>query len=103
MNNNLKLFFLGDFYCNEIDRIEIADEIRTIICSSDINVCNFEASVLSQGKPSLKSGPNIRQSRDAPAFLEKIGFNVCSLANNHIMDYGGRGLKKLFLYLKSPY
>ena len=102
MKNNLRLFFLGDFYCNEIDRIEIADEIRTIICSSDVNICNFEAPVLSQGKPSLKSGPNIRQSRDAPAFLEKIGFNVCSLANNHIMDYGEEGLKKtISLFKKS--
>lgn len=84
----------GDFKANQVDRLSISGELTYLLNTSDINVVNFEAPVKSNGKAIAKSGPNIKQHPDAPAWLERYGFNVISLANNHTMDYGIEGFKK---------
>lgn len=55
---------------------------------------NFEAPIsIPKCNPSHKSGPHLSQSVESPSFLERNGFNVISLANNHILDYGEEAAK----------
>lgn len=83
----------GDFKANETDHLNLSGELQHLINQSDINVINFEAPVYSSGKAINKSGPNISQSVEASQWLEERGFNVISLANNHVMDFGNAGLE----------
>ena len=66
-----------------------------------LNVVNFEAPVRNQGKPISKTGPTLFQSEETPVWLETHGFNVISLANNHIMDYGVEGYVKTIELFKN--
>lgn len=86
--------FTGDFVINNIDNLSFSDELKNIFLNGDINITNFEAPVKSaSSKPSHKSGPVLYQDEKSPRFLEDNGFNVITMANNHIMDYGEESLK----------
>lgn len=93
--------FFGDFKVNSISKLTVSEALKAQLKKSDINIVNFEAPVSSNGKPIKKSGPNICQHIEAPTWLEKMGFNAISLANNHIMDFGEIGLERTKEMFKS--
>lgn len=68
--------------------------IRNIINSVDIAIVNYENPVLLESKrysAIAKNGPNLQSPVEAVAAISYAGFNVATLANNHIMDYGTDG------------
>jgi hypothetical protein len=91
---DLKIFACGDVVIGKERECFISDDLKDIISSADISICNFEAPIESSGKPILKVGNSIFQLKMAPKLLKEAGFNVLSLANNHIYDYGEEGLFK---------
>ena len=88
----MTLSFFGDFVCMEPSRVSCSDAFKDWL-RADIQVCNFEAPVKSEGVPSPKSGPSLYQSTESPQKLIDMGFNLILTANNHIMDFGEDGLK----------
>ena len=91
----MRLLVFGDFKASKIDQISLSSELKQYISESDVNICNFEAPIQIEGAiPAKKSGPSICQSSLAPEFLEKMGFNIVLLANNHMMDYGSSSCLK---------
>lgn len=67
------------------------DSTRTVIQRADIAMANLEAPVSTQGHPFKKRFT----FRVPPSFIPGIcnaGFDVMTLANNHIMDFGDVGL-----------
>lgn len=81
--------FFGDFVAQNVDGLFIDDEIGCILKTSDYNVLNFEAPInISGTKPINKSGPNLCQPSTSSEWVERNGFNVISIANNHAFDYG---------------
>lgn len=95
MNKRISLFFCGDF-CSKpsTTQIEVSKELQGIISSCDLKICNFEVP-LKPDDVDPKPG-RFYQHDDAPVFLEKLGFNVFSFANNHAFDYGVDGWHKTF-------
>ena len=95
MNNNLRLFFAGDF-CSKpsTSNIFVSDELKNLIQSCDLKVVNFEVPL----KPNITLPPQqyerFWQNDDAPDFLRSLGFNLFSIANNHTFDWGEEGFKK---------
>ena len=90
--NSANLFFCGDFCSTpSTSFISVSEELKDILKSCDLKVCNFEGPIESSGKSLTKVPPIIQQSPDAPSFLESLGFNVISLANNHALDFGDDG------------
>lgn len=88
----IKINFCGDFKCDDVSGLELDPSITKILKSGSINVVNFEAPVKAGAiMPISKDGPNIFQADDSPLFLRSANFNLFSLANNHIMDYGEDG------------
>lgn len=83
-----RLTFYGDFVVRHVSNLEIDGLLGQKIHSSDFNIVNFEAPIQSLNTPSLKSGPSIQQDINAPIWLNQYAFNVFTLANNHMMDYG---------------
>lgn len=99
----LRCFFAGDVVItNQIEKQLLSEELSEIIQSCDVACCNFEAPVsFNKQKASTKIGPNLSQHKDTVKQLMSGGFNLFSLANNHIMDYGGDGLKNTLNILDS--
>lgn len=65
------------------------DGIRPIIKEADFAVVNFEFPVvMNEAHPIDKWGPSLKGSTSAVNAIKYAGFNICTLANNHIMDYG---------------
>ena len=93
----MKVLVAGDF-CQRFrvnEKIEqkefgsMFDTIKPIISACDIKVVNFEFPiVIETGKPIKKIGPTLKGSEFAVEAVKYAGFNVCTLANNHILDQG---------------
>ena len=65
------------------------EEIKHIFNSADFSVVNFEFPISCENaKPIKKYGPRLKGSTDAIIPLQELGVNVCTLANNHILDEG---------------
>ena len=100
MDNEIKIFISGDFrpilrineiiYKNEFHLIY--NNILPIIKSSDLSITNLECPLIEKGEPIKKTGPNLKAGLKSIEALKYAGFNIVTLANNHIMDYGIDGL-----------
>lgn len=100
MSDTLNISFVGDlcpilrvqelFISKDFSQIygDFSDELK----GKDFLVANLECPLTESTKKLKKIGPNLKAS---PLNIEGIkhgGFNVLTLANNHIMDYGVDGL-----------
>lgn len=92
--SNVKVFFAGDF-CSLVpaDDIKLMPELESLIKKADISVCNFETPVKPSNYDLVQdvSFTKLYQSSNSVSFLEKLGFNLFSLANNHTFDCGDEG------------
>lgn len=94
MDNVIRINIVGDFCIKETQNLQFGKELDSMLAISDLNIVNFEAPIYTNhSQPSSKSGPCLFQAPDAPKLLEKHHFNIISLANNHIMDYGVEALE----------
>ena len=67
----------------------IFGELKEITGKADFSVVNFEFPVsCKNAKPIIKNGPCLIGREKAIEALSYSGFNVCTLANNHILDQG---------------
>lgn len=89
---SIKIFACGDVVNTTENKNFVSGGLKKIIREADISVCNFEAPIKTDSQPIPKAGPNIYQSRESIKYLKEAGFNLCSLANNHIYDFGREGL-----------
>lgn len=96
MSDSIKIFFAGDF-CSKpsTKNITVDEDLKKIIADCDISVVNFEVPL----KPSVDL-PNdgyerFFQNDDAPDFLKGLGFNLFSIANNHMFDWGDEGFLRV--------
>ena len=72
---------------------DLLSDIEPIIKSADFSVVNLESPVVEGDSPKLeKNGPNLKCSAKAVDALKWCGFQMATLANNHIYDYGEEGL-----------
>ena len=101
MKSAVKILVAGDF-CPK-DRVspllenplcETLHNVMPIIKQSDLAIVNLECPLVSSKNalPIVKEGPNLKSVPAAAKILKKNGFSLTTLANNHIMDYGSKGL-----------
>ena len=91
--NGIKLFFAGDF-CSKLSttNISVQEELKKMISECDLSVVNFEVPL----RPKNVNLPKVHYERfyqndDVPSFLKSIGFNLFSIANNHLFDWENEG------------
>lgn len=101
---NANILICGDF-CPQ-DRVSnlinkkkynnVFENTTAIIKKSDIAIVNLECPVVDREnyKTISKAGPNLKGNNEMIKALKFAGFNVVTLANNHILDYGNKGIKK---------
>ena len=61
---------------------------------ADISFFNLECPLCLSDYPIKKNGPNLRANPKCIHEVSGAGFDIVGLANNHIMDYGPRGLEE---------
>lgn len=85
----IKLFACGDIVNSKSNKFFVDKSIKKIIRNCEISICNLEAPVVIE-KPNKikKAGPHIKQNSESIKHLKDCGFDIVSLANNHIYDYG---------------
>lgn len=88
-----KLLFVGDVVMTSGENVSASPAVRDFFHEHDIRCCNFEGAVIGKGvNIADKIGPSIKQSENAVKNIIDVGFNCFCLANNHIFDYGVKGL-----------
>lgn len=70
----------------------IVQDLHDLIAQADIAIVNMEGPVRTSSAPISKLGHVIQVDGTVPSVLKQIGFDVVSLANNHVMDYGSQAL-----------
>ena len=101
MNNEIKIFISGDFApINRVSDIinqgkhgSLYNDILPLIKEADISITNLECPLIEDGTPIKKTGPNLKANTNSIEAIKFAGFNLVTLANNHMMDYGVDGLK----------
>ncbi|MDR2285440.1 MAG: CapA family protein [Sphingobacterium sp.] len=85
-----KLIFVGDVVMNTKPRF--SPDVQAALRGASVVSCNVEAPLRGYGKPCVKTGPVVDQHPNASDWLLELGFNLFSLANNHIADFGPEAL-----------
>ena len=83
-----KLFVCGDIVNQTSDDEIVGEKLTAIIHEADYSICNFEG-------PELKFGQQAscpHQKNGTVNLLNKAGFKMCLLANNHITELGADGV-----------
>ena len=96
----ISILFAGDFApCRRYEPVvlekqeAVFGDALTHIRSADLAFVNLECPITSHGQAIEKSGPALKAAEGAVSALVRAGFSIAGLANNHILDYGPKGLK----------
>lgn len=90
--------FLGDNALEEIakkgDPTVLFNGLLDRISKSDLSIANLESPILKNGTALIKTGPVLKSTPQSLGILKNAGFDLLTLANNHILDYGEFGLSE---------
>lgn len=77
------------------DRINLQhafSDVQALISGCDYAIVNLESPVTDCGTPIVKDGPSLKNPISVFDVIKYCDFNVATLANNHLKDYGGQGV-----------
>jgi poly-gamma-glutamate synthesis protein (capsule biosynthesis protein) len=101
-DEHIKINFTGDIFLG--GRVEcvakenpasIFDEkIMQLFQESDFNIVNLESPLTSANNKYkiIKTGPNLKADPESVGVLKALNTHLATLANNHIYDFGEKGL-----------
>lgn len=96
-DESYSMFVAGDYVISRDEspspETTIAPLLQDRIAAADVSVVNFEAPLVAadaEGVP--KSGPVVSNHDAAGVAVAESGFDICTLANNHVRDYGPDGV-----------
>jgi poly-gamma-glutamate synthesis protein (capsule biosynthesis protein) len=92
--STVEINLLGDLYFSRKDPTTLLTYYKDSLSGADLTIGNLEIPLADRGTPSKKwaTAKNMRSSPAAIAALTGAGFDAVSLANNHLMDWGGEAL-----------
>lgn len=103
----MKLCFCGDIMPGGIIPYQdtyITPELQAYLDNFDFRICTLEAAIgtgLAYDPLKMSGRANIIYARNEDFFrVKEMGFNVVSLANNHIWDLGEEGLRNTMTILE---
>ncbi|GHA46243.1 hypothetical protein GCM10007103_29190 [Salinimicrobium marinum] len=94
----MKILVGGDFFVDDKfkDKLLLSEGITEFFQSFDSTILNQESPITRCGKRNkiIKTGPHLKTSESTIIpVLQALNINLVTLANNHIMDYGSKGLE----------
>ena len=97
----MNVLIAGDFcpqarvkkLCEEGKYAEVLGNAREIVEKADFSIVNLECPIArGDEQPIEKKGPNLQCSEKGIEAIKWAGFNCCTLANNHLLDFGAKGV-----------
>ncbi len=96
----MEIVFGGDFFPGRRWENKIienpnsiwSEDVLEFIDAADLRVVNLETPLTKTGSPIDKIGPNLKCHPNVVKSLKSANINLVSLANNHIYDFGHKGL-----------
>ena len=94
----MNILITGDFYISDdYQNKDLIDEsVIDLFDEADYRMVNLEAP-LTANEPKnkiLKTGPHLRMSENTiMPYIKQLKIDAVTLANNHILDYGAKGLR----------
>lgn len=73
--------------------------VRKVLAASDINLANLESPIAGGGKEYSEKQFRFRAEPEVAKAIRAAGFNLVTLANNHIMDFGDEALSETLHHL----
>ena len=105
----MKILIGGDFVPTESNRTLfeqgdaeslVGTELKSIFEKSDLNVFNLEVPISDNESPIFKCGPALRAGSGSVNGFKKCDVGFFTLANNHILDQGQKGLESTIKLLE---
>ncbi|GAB6145173.1 CapA family protein [Desulfocicer niacini] len=72
----------------ETDPVSIYGDLYPLLCGADLSIVNLEAPLSDTGQPVWKSGAVFKGETKHVEGLSCVPFDVVTLANNHMFDFG---------------
>lgn len=72
--------------------LQISNSIKILFDKFDLNITNLEAPLTLSSKKIVKTGPNIKAHPESVKILTDLNINIACLSNNHIRDFGNKGV-----------
>jgi poly-gamma-glutamate capsule biosynthesis protein CapA/YwtB (metallophosphatase superfamily) len=79
-------------YCNNNLESKLSEDFIKDLSEKDFSIVNLECPLTSSEKAIPKIGPNLYAKEIAVSSIKSCKFDAVTLANNHIMDFGKKGL-----------
>lgn len=92
--SNIELFEKGDV--NTL----LGNDLVDIIHSADYRIFNLEVPLVNESSPIKKCGPNLIATTKCVSAYKAMEVDLLTLANNHILDQGRKGLESSISTLK---
>jgi len=70
----------------------IFGDFYQLIQGTDFSITNLECPLTLHDQRIKKIGPNLKAHPEMVSVLKEVGFDIVTLANNHIYDFGQQGL-----------
>jgi len=90
----MKIIIAGDLVIKQSYKVDkISDEVLELFKNSDYNIVNLEAPVTKSISKIQKTGPHHKSEKNSILkVLKSLEINLCTLANNHVLDYDEQGV-----------
>jgi len=82
------------------DPIAVYGDMLPILRQADLRIVNCECALTTATRPVWKSGAVFKGDPGHARGLTAVPFDVACLGNNHVLDYGVRGLRETLRLLK---
>lgn len=83
-----------DFFSNGLINDLVDNEIKNLLSTADLVLANLETPLTDEKNPIKKCGPCLSAPESTIRGIKELGIDFFTLANNHIMDQGEKGLAK---------
>jgi poly-gamma-glutamate synthesis protein (capsule biosynthesis protein) len=98
----MKILLTGDFCpINRVEELARKQEFEPLLSDfmdlfreSDLNVIDLECPLTLSETARRKTGPHQKAHPDSIKILKHAGIHLAAMANNHIMDYGRKGVQE---------
>jgi hypothetical protein len=97
----MKILIAGDlFVSDQFYNDNIIDKsVQDLFSKADYRIVNLEAPITDDRSENkiIKTGPHLRMSSDTiMPYLHQLKIDAVTMANNHILDYGNKGVTDTF-------
>ncbi len=100
MSDYISILFAGDIMLGRNTENDAFEYVNLLTNSTDISFANLEYAITNSNIRDDITKISLKSSCATTGEISEAGFDIVSLANNHIMDFGERGLNDTIDCLK---